>query len=312
MRGPGRKGEGALWKPPWILGCAFAGGLAAGAAGLAGAVVLGPAGAGMLAAAGGLAGSALAARLLAADLALLARRLEDAAAGEIRIEPLSCRWREAARAGEAVTRTLTRLADVMVAVQCQADELRAARDELARAATTDPLTGLANRRAFFERAPLVIDLCARLGRPAAVALFDLDHFKEVNDRYGHAAGDAVLAEFAARLQRSVRRSDLPARLGGEEFAVLLPCADGLVAAYVAERVRAAVAARPFTAGGTPFAVTVTAGVAPVTPAGLEAALRAADAALYRGKRAGRNRVETATEEEVLRSHDRSDHPCDLG
>ncbi len=156
-----------------------------------------------------------------------------------------------------------------------------ARAELGRRATTDPLTGLANRRAFEER---LVD--APVG--TSVALFDLDHFKHVNDRHGHATGDTVLRELADRIVRHTRPIDTVARIGGEEFALLLPATPLALAAAVAERVRADIAGTPFTTAGT---CTASCGVAERGP-GEDGSdlMRRSDRALYRAKGEGRNRV----------------------
>lgn len=173
-----------------------------------------------------------------------------------------------------------------------------ARDEalrrLAEAAVTDPLTGLLNRRGFFERAGPLLGLAERDRQPAAVLAFDLDHFKRINDGWGHAAGDAVLRGFGRIVATAARGQDLAGRFGGEEFVLLMPSTSPEAAAAAAERIRAEVAARVAHPGGAGRRVTVSVGVAPVRPGsggnGLEPALAAADAALYAAKQAGRDRV----------------------
>lgn len=163
------------------------------------------------------------------------------------------------------------------------------------AANTDPLTGLLNRRGFVESAR---DLCARYARqkPIALLMFDLDHFKSINDRFGHAIGDEVLRIFAQVTGTNLRASDIVARLGGEEFAAILP-ADRDQAASIAERVRAAFGAAGVAVAGRRIGATVSIGAAlsdaPVT--NVEALLLLADAALYRAKASGRNRLEIAGE-----------------
>ncbi|HEU0220878.1 MAG TPA: PleD family two-component system response regulator [Paracoccaceae bacterium] len=161
-------------------------------------------------------------------------------------------------------------------------------------ATVDPLTGLFNRR-YAERHLETFVARSRLsGKPFASLMLDLDRFKEVNDCYGHAAGDEVLKEFARRLQDNVRSMDLVARLGGEEFFVAMPDVDEAIAMQVAERIRAAVARPAFRLlGGTvPLRVTVSIGVSLSRPGESDAAatLRRADAALYASKARGRNQV----------------------
>lgn len=163
--------------------------------------------------------------------------------------------------------------------------------ELARASRRDALTGLPNRRAFDEELERELARAARAGAPLAVVVLDVDRFKAVNDGHGHAAGDVVLREVAARAAAALRRGDLAARIGGEEFALVLPGAGLAGAVELAERVRAAVAATPVEAGGAALAVTVSLGCAALAPGEQAAALVArADARLYEAKRAGRDRV----------------------
>jgi diguanylate cyclase (GGDEF)-like protein len=163
------------------------------------------------------------------------------------------------------------------------------------AASTDPLTGMFNRRGFAEACARVIEREAHAGRPVTVLIFDIDHFKSINDRFGHAAGDEVLKLFAVVVINTLRLSDLSGRVGGEEFAALLPCSleEGLIAA---ERVREAFANSGIVVETGPVDTTVSIGVAG-GPAGteLEVLLAAADTALYQAKRSGRNRVEAAEE-----------------
>lgn len=155
------------------------------------------------------------------------------------------------------------------------------------AAMTDALTGLLNRRALFDRFGT-----RPLTAPTAVLLCDLDHFKSVNDRHGHAAGDDVLRQFAATLRKAVRANDAAARLGGEEFAVVLPQTPVTTAAVIAERIRAEFAEHKLETLAGPLATTVSIGVAACeeNAESLETLLGRADAALYVAKRDGRNRV----------------------
>jgi diguanylate cyclase (GGDEF)-like protein len=163
------------------------------------------------------------------------------------------------------------------------------------AASMDPLTGMFNRRGFAEATSRMIDREANAGRPATVLIFDIDHFKSINDRFGHPAGDEILKLFAAVVVNTLRLTDLSGRIGGEEFAALLPCSleEGVIAA---ERVREAFANSGIAVDDSPVATTVSVGVAG-GPAGteLEILLAAADTALYKAKRTGRNRVEAAAE-----------------
>lgn len=160
------------------------------------------------------------------------------------------------------------------------------------AALTDPLTGLFNRRGLIEAARELAEKHARkAGKPIAMLAFDLDHFKSVNDRFGHALGDDVIKLFAATANSSLRLTDFVVRLGGEEFAAIMPgtLEDGMV---VAERIRAAFEAAARTVSGRYIGATVSIGVAShETAANIDALLGRADAALYAAKANGRNRVE---------------------
>jgi len=165
-------------------------------------------------------------------------------------------------------------------------ERRRAQDELAWLALHDPLTRLPNRRALEARLAMEVERARASVHPLSVAVLDLDGFKAVNDVHGHGTGDRVLADLAARLRGGTPPDGLAARIGGEEFVMVLPGRSLAQALAVAEAVRRAVEAHPV--GGLP-GVTVSAGVAEGAGPGL---LAAADAALYRAKRAGRNRVMT--------------------
>jgi diguanylate cyclase (GGDEF)-like protein len=189
------------------------------------------------------------------------------------------------------SRAVLLLRDVTMRERMQR-ELERAYADLERLARTDPLTGLANRRRFMEELEQEVERSERYGRPLSVVALDLDHFKSVNDSHGHAAGDDVLREAAQALQSVCRDVDLAARMGGEEFSLLLPETDIPGARIVAERVRERIAgAAHRSPAGQAFRVTASLGVATVKPgASGEALLQAADEALYRAKDAGRNRV----------------------
>ncbi|MFA7268673.1 MAG: diguanylate cyclase [Sterolibacterium sp.] len=168
--------------------------------------------------------------------------------------------------------------------------------ELRELATTDPLTGLPNRRHFIDRLEEELARVLRLeGQNAAVLMLDLDHFKQVNDTYGHAVGDALLKHFAALLREGLRKIDTGGRVGGEEFAIILPGADLAAARVFAERLRRKVAETPATQENQIIPMTVSIGISAVnaSDASPDAALLRADEALYRAKNAGRNRVEVA-------------------
>lgn len=188
---------------------------------------------------------------------------------------------------------------VALAALIHARELESQRQqaaaELERLATTDELTGLVNRRYFFEQARAALSRADRDKLPLTLALLDLDHFKQVNDRYGHAGGDAVLRHFAVLASAALRSTDVLARIGGEEFAVLMHDTDGPGAAVVLERVRAAVEQTVMPFEGQDLTVRLSGGWAVVGPScqRIEELLAQADAALYRAKTEGRNRVLSA-------------------
>ncbi len=161
-----------------------------------------------------------------------------------------------------------------------------AHERLVALARTDALTGLANHRAFRERLDSDSARARRTGFPVSLVIVDLDRFKRVNDTWGHQTGDAVLREVARRLQASARRGDLPARIGGEELAWLLPDTGLAAARDAAERLRRAIRDIPIPPVGT---VTASIGVAEMGPGGPDDLVRRADAALYRAKEAGRDR-----------------------
>jgi two-component system, cell cycle response regulator len=164
-------------------------------------------------------------------------------------------------------------------------------------ALVDGLTGLANRRSCEETLTTELARAERFPSPLAVVVTDLDDFKDVNDRYGHQAGDVVLREFGALLRETVRDIDVAGRWGGEEFLLVLPGTDLEGAAHVAERLRRALAARTvLSADGEPIRVTASFGVAAYTQGQTASALfSAADAALYEAKGTGKNRVSIASE-----------------
>ena len=174
----------------------------------------------------------------------------------------------------------------------QRDALEAA---LVAAARHDPLTGLPNRAGFLEAAAPVLAAAARDGRPVTGAMLDIDFFKAINDGWGHAAGDAVLRDVAAAMRAVLRPGDVLARVGGEEFALVLPGVDARGAGPLLERLRAAAASVPHP-GAPGQSLTLSAGVAMVEGTGLaalETGLHNADGALYAAKAAGRNRVMVA-------------------
>jgi diguanylate cyclase (GGDEF)-like protein len=176
------------------------------------------------------------------------------------------------------------------------EQLVRAREALRFEATHDALTGLLNRRAAERVLEQEYSRSNRTGTPLAVLMIDLDRFKSINDRYGHAGGDNVLVAAARCLERGVRSYDQVARLGGEEFLVILPGCTAHDATLVAERLRESMRAESVPTAGGAISFTASVGIAShLEPAGsgVETLLSAADAALYRAKRLGRDRSELA-------------------
>ncbi|MGM0593670.1 MAG: diguanylate cyclase [Pseudomonadota bacterium] len=172
-------------------------------------------------------------------------------------------------------------------------ELQRANRRLTQIASTDYLTGIANRRHFYEVARRELARCKVSGAPLSLLMLDLDHFKRVNDDYGHDAGDSVLQQVIQRVQTTVRPLDMLGRYGGEEFLLALPETPLEEAAEIAERIRERVEQLPIKHDGESIHVTVSIGLVEQADSGsgLEALINRADQALYRAKSAGRNRVE---------------------
>ena len=175
-----------------------------------------------------------------------------------------------------------------------AERLRDNVQKSAEMAITDGLTGLFNRRYMEMHLATLVEQAASRGKPIAVLMVDVDHFKAVNDGYGHDAGDEVLREFALRIRKAIRNIDLACRYGGEEFVIVMPETDVAVATMVAERLRRRIATEPFTIeqGARQLTVTISIGLAALADANDNSAaiLKRADTALYRAKNEGRNRV----------------------
>ena len=180
---------------------------------------------------------------------------------------------------------LSRIAKV-VAIAVTADQTR---ERLANQALTDALTGLPNQRAFQERLSIEVSRSRRYGRPVSLAILDLDHFKRLNDAHGHPMGDAILVEVGHRLSSCVRRDEMIARIGGEEFAWILPEADLATAAEAIERARRTVSATPMPQG---IAISLSAGVCDLDTASgsTDELVRMADSALYWAKSHGRDQT----------------------
>lgn len=212
------------------------------------------------------------------DMVPLERVLSDANG---RLVELNSEYQELVRTMEGL------LAEKEVLVE----QLREANAHLEDLASRDGLTRLLNRRAFFEAATRAIDRARREREPLALVLFDIDHFKSVNDKFGHPVGDEVLRAVATAASETVRAGDLVGRYGGEEFAVVLAGADSELAARVTEALRTTIAERSIEAPHGALAVTASFGIA-LHGRGhvLEELIKRADLALYEAKRAGRNRV----------------------
>lgn len=164
--------------------------------------------------------------------------------------------------------------------------------ELAKAARLDYLTGICNRRAIEDLAGRSIAAARRHGIPLAMMIIDVDHFKRINDEFGHEGGDAALIETVRRLRESLRTEDLVGRLGGEEFVAVMPNTDGAAALAAAERMRSSFADEPMHIGGGDITITVSVGVAVLDARDQQYShlLRRADRAMYAAKTAGRNKV----------------------
>jgi two-component system, cell cycle response regulator len=180
---------------------------------------------------------------------------------------------------------------------CYALKLGDTLEALRRLATRDELTGLLNRREYDRILAEEEERSRRFGQSLGLVILDIDLFKAINDTHGHAAGDAVLKEVAARVAGAIRTVDRASRIGGEEFALILVQTDGASALEVARRAIAAVSRIPIDVGGRPVAITASAGVAALPADAKTAAdlFAVADRALYRAKEAGRNRVIAAWE-----------------
>jgi diguanylate cyclase (GGDEF)-like protein/PAS domain S-box-containing protein len=171
-------------------------------------------------------------------------------------------------------------------------ERKKLQEELRQQATTDELTRISNRRHFMELAQSEIKRAVRFKRPPAIALIDIDHFKQINDTFGHAAGDQALVAFTKICQNLIREIDVFARFGGDEFVLLLPETNQEQAYKVVERIRLALATQPIVLDGKPVAFTISAGIASLCgdQESIDTILSQADQALYRAKETGRNNV----------------------
>jgi diguanylate cyclase (GGDEF)-like protein len=198
------------------------------------------------------------------------------------------RYRDQTRAQAEVINELTRTKAELAASMADLQRLH---DEVTALSRTDPLTGIANRRWMNERLAELGEATRRHKMPLSLAIFDVDRFKGINDRYGHETGDAVLVALAELMRRHLRGTDLPARLGGDEFVIVMPYVTGDEAVHACERLQAEVRTHRWHELAPDLSVRITIGVADGTgQADPDAILRDADAALYRGKNAGRDTI----------------------
>jgi diguanylate cyclase (GGDEF)-like protein/PAS domain S-box-containing protein len=213
--------------------------------------------------------------------------------GNALIAPLNARPRPAV---EGADRAVDLEESAYYLVLRDISDKREAINGLRNAVSLDPLTGIANRQAFFDAAANEWEHCKRSPREMSILLIDADHFKSVNDRYGHAAGDAVLRQLAAALTAAFRQVDVVARVGGEEFAVLLPSTGLQGALVVADRLRRVIESQMVRFDGADIRYTISGGLAAMGDCliDLDTLMKRADRALYAAKAAGRNRIECWT------------------
>jgi diguanylate cyclase (GGDEF)-like protein len=192
------------------------------------------------------------------------------------------------------------LVDTALTIGRLLSELEEKNRELQELAYYDPLTGLPNRRFFFEHASIIFEEVKRYEKPLSLLIMDIDHFKKINDTYGHDVGDVVLKTFADVLRGIVRKSDICARFGGEEFVVLLPNTNLEGARVLAERIRTTVAKNTVEHGSIVIVFTVSIGISQYRKGmqSIDELIKEADSALYRAKEGGRNRVEVFIPDET--------------
>jgi len=228
----------------------------------------------------------------AVDLASLKQALEQRLDGLLGTVVEHQRQREGRE--EEVARRLQALAQKVSEMEQEAQGFREHIEEQRQKALTDPLTGLANRAGWSERLELEVARWKRYGGDLLLAVLDIDHFKRINDGYGHLAGDKVLKIIAGELARRLRKTDFLARFGGEEFVLLIPSTPPEGGLQLLETLRDAIEACPFHFRGEPVTITLSAGLtAFATGENADSVFERADQALYRAKREGRNRIERA-------------------
>lgn len=181
------------------------------------------------------------------------------------------------------------------AIERDLTEYKRLQSHLENMANTDSLTGLSNRQSFLHRAEKEFGRARRYARPLSAVMIDVDHFKNINDRYGHSVGDEVLRQVSSICQCSLRGSDLLGRIGGEEFVLLLPDTPASNAIFVAERMREQLEKTPINVDGLIISTTASFGVASITDGDINfnSVLERADVAMYHAKNDGRNKVKSA-------------------
>ncbi|MEO4048005.1 diguanylate cyclase [Pseudomonas sp. CAU 1711] len=226
----------------------------------------------------------------AADLASLKQALERRLDGLLDTVIEHQRQREGSE--EEVAQRLQALSQKVTEMELEAQGFREHIEEQRQKALTDPLTGVANRAGWAERLELEVARWRRYGGDLLLAVLDIDHFKRINDGYGHLAGDKVLKIIAGELSKRLRKTDFLARFGGEEFVLLVPSTPLEGGQQLLETLRGAIETCPFHFRGEPLTITLSAGLTAFVPGeSSEAAFERADQALYRAKREGRNRIE---------------------
>lgn len=181
-------------------------------------------------------------------------------------------------------------------LQADYDAIKIERDHLQAAAFEDPLTGLYNYRHFEQNLEHELERSIRTGQATTLMMIDIDHFKAINDQYGHESGNITLIQLGQTLLSALRKLDIACRYGGEEFAIILPSTDLLTGTYVAERIRHTVETMVIELDDQTLSITVSIGVASYSPtqeSTTHQLIEQADAALYEAKRSGRNRVNSA-------------------
>jgi diguanylate cyclase (GGDEF)-like protein len=193
---------------------------------------------------------------------------------------------------EATDESARKVEEAKQALEREMVERRQLEARLRQMATTDGLTGALNRSGFLALSQTELDQRLDADRGMALMMLDVDHFKSINDRYGHAGGDQALKHLVTALSNRIRRGDLLGRIGGEEFAILLPSVAAVEAERLAERLVAHIAASPVSYGGKSIEMTISIGLTMTngTDRSIERVIARADDALYRAKESGRNRV----------------------